>query len=235
MTYHDLRPSNIISKSPLELGCLLGLGLKFCIQEERPKDLVLDETFKRLNRDVRIKYTFAGKESEQYDKKIYVKSTWDPNLANQETEDILSTFEANIRKERELSRTRPRATNLSKHQFNILNHLRSNKELIIIQCDKNLGPGVMQRETYIREVLRQHLQDGKGTYRQISKDSASEIMRKVKREMQEIIIGKLSIDENKYFVRKLQADCIRSCDCLFYGMENVHKHIFPVPFRPVVR
>ena len=93
----------------------------------------------------------------------------------------------------------------------------------------------MQRETYIREVLRQNLQDGKGTYRQIRKDFASELMRKVKRKMQEIIIGRLSIDENKYFVRKLQADCIRSCDCLFYGMAKVHKHIFPVPFRPVVR
>ena len=52
--------------------------------------------------------------------------------------------------------------------------------------------------------------------------------------MQEIIIGKLSIDENKYFVRKLQADCIRSRDCLFYGMAKVHKNKLPVPLRPVV-
>lgn len=41
MTYHDLCPPIIISKSPLELGCLIGLSLPFCIQEERPKESVL--------------------------------------------------------------------------------------------------------------------------------------------------------------------------------------------------
>ena len=178
MTYHDLRSPEIISKAPLVLDCLLGLGLKFCIKEERPNKLVLDEIFKRLNRDVRLKFTFAGKESEHVNKKIYVKSTWDPNAANSETGEILSKFENNIRNERELSLARPRATNLSKHQFNVLNHLRSNNKIIIMQCDKNLGSGVMQREIYIREVLRQYLQDGKGTYRQISKDSAHETMEK---------------------------------------------------------
>lgn len=70
---------------------------------------------------------------------------------------ILSSFESNIWKEREINHARPHATNISKHQFNILNHLRSNTEIIIIQCDKNLGPGVMQPETYICGVLQQHL------------------------------------------------------------------------------
>ena len=198
MTYHDLRSPEIRAESPIELGCLLGLGLKFCIQEERPKELVLNETFERLNRDVRLKYKFAGKESEQCDKKIFVKSTWQPKAASLDTENILKAFEENIRQERDISRARPRATNLSKHQFNILNHLRSNKDIIIIQCDKNLGPGVMQRETYIREILRQHLQDGKGTYRQISKDYYRDVMRKVKEEMREIIRGGLSIAEHIY-------------------------------------
>ena len=234
MTYHDLRSPEIRAESPIELGCLLGLGLKFCIQEERPKELVLNETFERLNRDVRLKYKFAGKESEQCDKKIFVKSTWQPKAASLDTENILKAFEDNIRQERDISRARPRATNLSKHQFNILNHLRSNKDIIIIQCDKNLGPGVMQRETYIREMLRQHLQDGKGTYRQISKDYSREVMRKVKENMREIIRGRLSDTEHKYFSRKFQADTIRARDCLFYGMAKVHKNTFPVPLRPVV-
>ena len=123
MNYYDLRPSKIISNTPLELGCLLGLGLKFCVQKETPTKLVLDDTFQRLNRDVRLKWIFSGSMMKKYDKKIYVKSTWDPKVANEETKEILSKFEDEIRKEREISHAQPCATNLSKHQFNILNHL----------------------------------------------------------------------------------------------------------------
>ena len=85
---------------------------------------------------------------------MYVKSTWDPDMANEETEDMLQSFEHDIRSERKMNRSRPRATNLSKHQFNILKHLRHNKSIIILCCNKNLGPAVMQREVYIQEALR---------------------------------------------------------------------------------
>ena len=113
--------------NPLKLDCLLGLGHKFCIQEERPQRGALDTTFERFDRKIQLKYTFAGHASkDDYDKKIYVKSSWDTGLANNETEDILSIFQQNIWEVREISLTRPCATNLSKHQFNIVKHLRAN-------------------------------------------------------------------------------------------------------------
>ena len=38
---------------------------------------------------------------------------------------------------------KPKAYNLSRHQRNLMNSLRQNNELIILNCDKKLGPAVM--------------------------------------------------------------------------------------------
>ena len=124
MTYHDLRPPEVISASPLQFGKLLGLGLKFCLQEERPKESALDECMSRFKRDVRLKYTFAGcPKTEQCHKKIYVKSSWQPDSASKLVEECMLDFENDIRKERAVARARPKATNLSKYQFACLQHL----------------------------------------------------------------------------------------------------------------
>ena len=62
MTYHDLRSPEELARNPLDFGCLLGLGHKFCIQESMPKREALVSTFERFDRDVRLKYTFACEE-----------------------------------------------------------------------------------------------------------------------------------------------------------------------------
>ena len=137
MAYHDLRPPEISSANPLDLGCLLGLGLKFCIQEERPRKDVLERSFERFKRDTRLRYFFAGSiKNEQCNKKIYIKSSWDPGNANKTTKDMLSLFQSKLAEERKISHARPRATNLSKHQYSILNHIQSTPSIIVIQCDK---------------------------------------------------------------------------------------------------
>ena len=93
MTYHNLHSPIELQSNPLAHGCLLGLGLKFCIQEEKPKRDVSDNNFEQFNRGVRLRYTFTGKESTaNNDKKIYVKSNWIPDPVINETEQILATF-----------------------------------------------------------------------------------------------------------------------------------------------
>ena len=235
MTYHDLRSPQELATNPLDFGCLLGLGHKFCIQESRPNRETLVRTFERFNRDVRLKYTFAGKElNNDYEKKIYVKSTWEPGLSSDDTEDILTDFQQKLRSEREVSLSRPRATNLSKHQYNILNHLRSNKHLIILICDKNLGPAVMNRSTYIAAVLSQHLQDNKGTYRQVTEAMAKSTFDTVKNNIAAITSGTLPPHEATYFSKSLLVNDDTFRDPVFYGMPKVHKKKSPVPLRPVV-
>ena len=92
----------------------------------------------------------------------------------------------------------------------------------------------MQRVTYIKEILRQHLQDGKGNYHQIDEIAARKIEYKMREEMLDITRGRLSIAEQKYFARKYQAFFSKPRDWLFYGMAKVHKDEIPVPLRPVV-
>ena len=230
MTFHDLRTKDEKQLSPLQFGCLLGLGLKFCRQEDRPKEQVLVATMDRLRRDIRLKYKFAGIiRDKEYIKKLHVKSDWQPEHANETVENIINEFESEIQKERALQRARPQATNLSTHQFNILKHLRSNKQIIVLICDKNLGPAVMSRETYIKETLCQHLQDKKGTYRFIDEKEVINRMRAIKLRMGKIVASNLPPVEAAYFTASLLRSDDSFRDPLFYGMPKVHKNKIPVP------
>lgn len=80
MAYHNLCKS---STPPENLGLLLGLSLKFCIQSRRPPKEPIKEEVDRMRRDVRIKFLFCGEEQEDnYNPKLYIKSDWDPPVAN---------------------------------------------------------------------------------------------------------------------------------------------------------
>ena len=77
MAYHNLCKKE---KPPPALGNLLGLGLKFCIQDKKPSEESLQIGIKRFKRDIRLKHSFAGQlpDSEGYNPKIYIKSKYNP-------------------------------------------------------------------------------------------------------------------------------------------------------------
>ena len=76
-SYHNLCST---ITPPDNIGSLLGLGLKFCIKNRRPDEKSIHEGIERMQRDIRIKYLFAGVEEEEneddYNKKLYIKSSW---------------------------------------------------------------------------------------------------------------------------------------------------------------
>ena len=78
-TYHNLRPDNIIASFLLNFGILLGLGLQLCVKEERPNKNVLDDTFARFVRDVRL-FFFAGvkskTEQQEISYQVYLESNY---------------------------------------------------------------------------------------------------------------------------------------------------------------
>ena len=74
MAYHNLC---VHKQPPPGIGTTLGLGLKFCIQTDRPPS-TLHRSFSRLENDVRKKYVFAGSQMKDIPQKIYVKSDWIP-------------------------------------------------------------------------------------------------------------------------------------------------------------
>ena len=236
MAYHDLRPTELINKSPPKFGKLLGLGLNLCIQKERPRECELDASITRFKRDICLKYTFADCPShDKCHKKIYIKSTWQPNKASNGVENNISEFGQGLQKERMIARLRPKATNLSKYQCACLQHLCRDTIIIVLMTDKNLGPVVMKRCTYIQDMLREHLLDDKGAYQRINESTAYSCMRAVHIRICKLVNDAVSGHDTIYFNRKLTGSDVEDfCLPIMYGMPKLHKNKVPCPFRPVI-
>lgn len=61
--------------------------------------------------------------------------------------------------------------NLSRHHCNLLSYLCSQQDFIIAQCDKNLGPAIIERDRYIQLAYRDHFSDTT-RYKRLSKYEA---------------------------------------------------------------
>lgn len=231
MAYHDLCTKK---KAPEGIGVTLGLGLKFCVQSDHPPD-TFHKSFSRFSDDVRKKAFFAGSPPFQSTPhKIYVKSEWVPPSTSPSIENKISNFCHAIHAEHKfLKRVQKKASNLTRLQKSHINFLRSNKDFIILNADKNLGPVIMERMTYIQQVLQEHLLDT-ATYEHISEDTAQTIFATTLQKVKDLLIefkDDISEEEELYFNRSFKKN-VRSPQ--FYGMPKVHKLKIPVPLRPVV-
>ena len=231
MTFHDLCTE---LKAPEGIGVTLGLGLKFCIQEDFPKNTYL-HSFARLQDDIRKRYIFDGKESLcKTPKKIYVKSSWIPDPVEDRVESRIGNFSRAILAEHNFLRTTiKKSSNLTLVQKSHLNLLRSNKDFVILISDKNLGPAIMERKVYIKSMLDEHLMD-ENTYQNISEEEALEIMKNDEEVTNQLLNEYNSIispEERDYFNKSFKKNKRHP---QFYGMPKVHKNKIPMPFRPVV-
>ena len=91
----------------------------------------------------------------------------------------------------------------------------------------------MTKSCYIKEVLKQHLQDKDKTYRLLSEREALSRIVAVRIRVQKIVEGNLPLNESDYFRLHLSSKKPFR-DPQFYGMPKVHKNMEPVPLRPVV-
>ena len=158
MTYHNLCTS---IRPPQGIGTTLGLGLKFCIQSDRAPDFV-EKSMNRFSDDIRKKYLFAGSAMKDTPKKIYIKSPWIPDPASDHVEARIDSFARALSAEHNfLTKHLGKSSNLTSLQKSQINLLRSNRDFVILISDKNLGPAIMEREVYIKNILQEHLSDGK--------------------------------------------------------------------------
>ena len=230
MAYHNLC-NNV--KPPDGIGTTLGLGLKFCIQTDKPTN-TYNSSFTRFTDDLRKKYIFAGKAKKETPKKILVKSDWIPDYTTGHVEDRLSTFCKSILTEHNfIYRNHKKSSNLTHLQKYHLNYLRNNRNFIVLATDKNLGPAIMERDNYIQNVLKEHLMD-ENTYERLEELEALKIIEKTQEKAMEIVNeyrSYLSPEEYKYFTRSFIKN---NRHPQFYGAPKVHKNKFPTPMRPVV-
>ena len=165
--YYFGRPTNTAfhnfcestTKIPPNLELLLGLGSKFiptpfCTNND------LTTTHRRLERSLSLKTFFAGEtmdDEEDFDPRVYVPSKWTPKswmLPNE----LRYRFSRLRRKLEPLFQKKKGTPNLLPTQRKLLHELRNNDDIIVVECDKNLGPAVIERSKYILKVL-EHLED----------------------------------------------------------------------------
>ena len=169
LAFHDLTTSTVPF---FNLRSLLGLGHKFCPTPRYSSGCVSD-SFLRYHHDYYCKIFYAGKDfqsTDPYDPKMYINSEWTPQdwqipLPAVRRYNNFKTHIASIF----IKQQAP--SNLLTHQHLALRQLKLQKEFMVVQCDKNLGPALIEYNVYIQRALQDHLlhQD---TYRRLSPDTA---------------------------------------------------------------
>lgn len=233
LSFHDLTLED--TPKPPNVRSLLGLGLKFIpIPSQTPKRSQLQSmTTTRLDRDMRLRCYFADQpNSFDGDMRMYVRSNWTPKpwLYPKEVAYRMNILYDHIMKE--FKSKRKRTENLLPHQMRALKELQSSISLLVVQCDKNLGPALIEYNRYVALVERDHLSDTH-SYHRLSKDEADwfakETIKLVRRWL------KNHRDVTTKMERRFISQSItnnNSPHSIFYATMKVHKH--PLKTRPIV-
>ena len=199
----------------------------------------LTETLNRFERNAHLRMFFAGSDDDRINgsPKLYLPSTWTPARDRIPIEyrarinDFIAATKALYRRKKVLS-------NLTDFQQCTLRNLQESEDFIVFPADKNLGPVILERSTYTKRVLHDHLGDGT-TYRQLSAIDATEGVNSCARQVEAFItahtkrnkeggIGLTSEDET-YLERSMN---VKDRFSYFYITAKIHKT--PWKTRPIV-
>ena len=219
--YYFNRPTNLAFhnftstiKPPSNLRSLLGLGLKFIPTPtftNNPTN-ILNTTLEQYTRNLSCKTYYAVEEDddnsntleeEEFDKKMYIHSKTCPpdwklpfTVVNRREifkKAICNTFQK--------SRC---ASNLLPSQRRALRQLQQSKEnLLVVQCDKNLGPAIIERDKYIMHAINHHFKDS-STYQKVPKHHVPAVVKRLKKSIIKWI-DKYKMHFNKHELKYLQA------------------------------
>jgi hypothetical protein len=228
LAFHNLC---ITQQLPIGTWQLLGLNLKYCLS---PNTLNgdINSTLLKLAYAIRTRYSIASatmaKEESTYIPQIYQRNkNWNPPPAPIKIEKQLTCFEESLKQEHAQLSRKYQGINLSyltPLQAIALKKLWENKNIIIKKTDKNLGPVVMEKDSYIHQILTEHL---------LTKpQEATHRLKQLKITLRSFISdnqGLFSQSELIYFERSLKNQYRIP---LFYGLPKVHKN--PVTLHPIV-
>ena len=89
LAYHNLCQNY---KPPSGLKSLLGLSLNFSLKSTRPMVNKIHLAFKRMQRDIRLKYYFVDEIQPEFKHSPYITSNWDPPQASAKVENRIDNF-----------------------------------------------------------------------------------------------------------------------------------------------
>lgn len=241
MAFHDLTTT---LKPPPNLRSLLGLSLKFI---PNPKFNVSWEnyekyTIQRFQQDFKIKAYLGGRSADDpandpsdkgYNPRMYIRTNWNPP-------EHLFPFPKEL--PRRISRfvdclkqtVQPRAcfSNLLPHQGRALRSLRNQDDFLVIQCDKNLGPAIIEKDSYIKMAIRDHLSDGT-TYKRLTDADCDLYAYRMRKFIEQWLLKwKRELTRNEKRFLRHHLDHNVNPFAAFYITAKVHKT--PLKSRPIV-
>jgi len=168
----------------------------------------------------------------EYIPQLYIKlKNWNPPPAPLNTEERMTLFEKKIKEASRINNLQTHTfTSLTPNQKITLNELKQSTEFIIMPSDKNLGPAIMNREEYIKQVLTEHLLTP--SYLKMNANLATAQISHTKQLLIttfQTFKHTLSRPELDFFTRSFKN---QHRTPIFYGMPKVHKT--PVQLRPVI-
>eukprot|EP00984_Skeletonema_dohrnii_P034790 scaffold33693_cov154-Skeletonema_dohrnii-CCMP3373.AAC.1 len=136
---------------------LLGKGLKYCVKYPVPTNDI-NLSLSRFENDVlRRIVTFLGQEDDDnYIPELYIKSGWPFKQVDDEIENALSKFRAEVERNQRQYR-RQQSTNLTPLQWRLLKDFKKNDYYTVIEADKNLGACILRLSTYTERGIKEHL------------------------------------------------------------------------------
>jgi len=218
---------------PGRLKAILGMGLNYCIKEDRPTNNTT-QTFQRLRRDIRrINFWLGHKEDENgYNPKLYLSQEKWFDRASKEIEDGIDAFEREYKEIRMKRYRKPTPPNLSAAQTLLASQQKLNDWTIVVPADKNLGPCILDREEYITRAMKEHFGDV-DTYAILDERACASMMRLL-RQAQEMWISRHRSSLTKGDVKFLQTARSRARDKIAKFRMSMKVHKTPFKTRPIV-
>ena len=237
LAFHDL---TLHTPPPRNLRSLLGLSLKF-IPNPRfnvPWGDYESKTFERLTRNFKVKAFMAANldvVDEEFNPRLYQPTDWTPPESVFPFPETISTRLSQFYKAvKQMHRRQKAKRNLLPLQARSLRVLRNQNDFIIAQCDKNLGPAVIERDRYIELAFRDHLGDHT-TYKRLTPQRAGQLHRTLRNKLADWIERwkkqkKLTKNEFNFLSHHLHNN--EEPFATFYLTMKVHKS--PLKTRPIV-
>ena len=171
LAFHDLTTR---LKPPPNLRSLLGLSLKFIPNPPYNVEWTqyIEKTLPKLERDLQIKIFYANNPpDENFNQRLHVESNWKPpaHMVPRELPRRLRDFTSGL--QALVLKTKSKS-NLQPYQLAALHYLRNQTDFLVVHCDKNLGPAIIERTEYINLAIRDHLSHP-ATYRRLTEAEAN--------------------------------------------------------------
>ena len=170
----------------------------------------IENTITRLKQDVRIQNWVnnlpnSEKNNDAYIPGLYIKSDFVMNPGPDETENNLFNFARNYTTSTTIyTKFTNTHINLNRMQRAFIKRLSTDHRFIIVLADKNLGPCIIERVSYLTMCFQDHLL--KPTYQQLIKTEADNMVSEVQCSLSSAISKYsefLSEAETVYFQRAL--------------------------------